>query len=130
MVHCLIPSLMFTLRIKALYRQRLRRWVAVLLHEITAELFPVWLVSTFLFSYDSQWNIFSPITCPLTKSTLAPSPSTFKGYSKVYRALSCCYQYYLEAKSAAMRQYCLCLFIGFLAVAFLQSGVLANSKSN
>ncbi|XP_048040788.1 C-C motif chemokine 36.1 [Megalobrama amblycephala] len=28
-----------------------------------------------------------------------------------------------------MRQYCLCLFIGLLAVAFLQSGVLANNAN-
>nr|AXF84138.1 chemokine ligand 36 [Ctenopharyngodon idella] len=29
-----------------------------------------------------------------------------------------------------MRQYCLCLFIGLLAVAFLQSGVLANNANS
>ncbi|XP_016117079.1 C-C motif chemokine 8-like [Sinocyclocheilus grahami] len=28
-----------------------------------------------------------------------------------------------------MRQYCLCLFIGLLAVAFLQSGVMGNSAN-
>ncbi|XP_056125867.1 C-C motif chemokine 36.1 [Rhinichthys klamathensis goyatoka] len=28
-----------------------------------------------------------------------------------------------------MRHYCLCLFIGLLAVAFLQSGVLANNAN-
>uniref|UniRef100_A0A8C2JIB4 Chemokine (C-C motif) ligand 36, duplicate 1 n=1 Tax=Cyprinus carpio TaxID=7962 RepID=A0A8C2JIB4_CYPCA len=28
-----------------------------------------------------------------------------------------------------MRQYCLCLFIGLLAVAFLQSGAMGNSAN-
>jgi len=87
-------------------------WGAVLLHEVTTKLFPVRLMSAF-FCYDHS-GTFLTYNLPLTKTTLAPSPSTFKTHGTVWRTLSCWFQHYLEKKSNL--QICVNIAFVFLLV--------------
>lgn len=87
-------------------------WGAVLLHEVTTKLFPVRLMSTF-FCFDHS-GTFLTYNLPLTKTTLAPSSSTFKTHGEVWKTLSCWFQHYLEKKSNL--QICVNIVFVFLLV--------------
>lgn len=108
-IHGLLPVHFISLHIENNGTEMVSHtWGAVLLHEVTTKLFPVelWVLITV--------EHFSPITCPLTKTTLTPSSFTFKTHGKVCRTLSCWFQRYLEKKSNL--QLCVNIVFVFLLV--------------